>query len=295
MISILPVFAVGTAQMVAGDSKQPRDGHSVLRGANSASRMLPGKKAQGGSKGKGARKDEGDDKGGDGDDGGDDLKNPKREPTGEIILSRKSVKSLKKAGKKPDEIAKFRNKGLSMIKEQSIVFESVGDHDFQVVAVGKGNEETLMRNIENGANRDLFEFAEMNYHEHIVETTSNDPLLANQYHHLRMQSKQAWDLSTGSAGVTVAICDTGLELNHPDLEGNTLLGYQATTQKWEADGGLVSAVHPHGTQCAGCAAALGNNTVGVSGVGWNFKHRPGRVSDSSGGGSSSAVLADCAK
>ena len=47
--------------------------------------------------------------------------------------------------------------------------------------------------------------------------------------------------------------------------------------------------------CAGCAAAIGNNSKGVSGVGWNFKHRVGRVSDSSGGGASSAVLADCAR
>ena len=47
--------------------------------------------------------------------------------------------------------------------------------------------------------------------------------------------------------------------------------------------------------CAGCAAAIGNNGVGVAGVGWNFNHRVGRVTDDPGGGASSAVLADCAR
>lgn len=47
--------------------------------------------------------------------------------------------------------------------------------------------------------------------------TTNDPQFPNTWFHNKIQTNRAWDLSTGSATVTVAVIDTGFELNHEDL------------------------------------------------------------------------------
>lgn len=59
---------------------------------------------------------------------------------------------------------------------------------------------------------------------HIVP---NDPLFSNQWHHKIIGSEEAWDIQFSSQ-VVVAVADTGVDRNHPDLQNNTLLtGYNA--------------------------------------------------------------------
>jgi subtilisin family serine protease len=65
--------------------------------------------------------------------------------------------------------------------------------------------------------------------------------------------------------------------------------------KWESQGGLIDDIYGHGTDTTGCAAANGNNGIGVTGVGWNLSHRMLRVTNSSGGGSSLATLNHAAR
>eukprot|EP00584_Thalassiosira_punctigera_P021774 CAMPEP_0172574180 /NCGR_PEP_ID=MMETSP1067-20121228/136568_1 /TAXON_ID=265564 ORGANISM="Thalassiosira punctigera, Strain Tpunct2005C2" /NCGR_SAMPLE_ID=MMETSP1067 /ASSEMBLY_ACC=CAM_ASM_000444 /LENGTH=607 /DNA_ID=CAMNT_0013366803 /DNA_START=80 /DNA_END=1906 /DNA_ORIENTATION=+ len=223
---------------------------------------------------------------------------PRRELSGKVIIKRKTPARLKKEGNTDKEIKEIRERGKSQIAKSKVVYESVvngGDDDFQVVEVpgGKGNEgkfiEALMKNPEP------YEFVEPDYVEYPDAIDPNDPLRGNQWHHGVMQSREAWSINTGSESVTVAICDTGIDTEHPDLKGNRLEGYNAVSGLWENNGGAITAVHPHGTMCAGCPAAMGNNNVGIAGVGWNFKHRPGRVSDTTDGNSNSSILADCAR
>ena len=184
--------------------------------------------------------------------------------TGEVIVSRKSAKKLKKEGKNDKEIKELREKGFKKIKQKNVVFESKrkneDDGDFQVVEVGKGNEAAYIHELMNGDDGDLFDYAEPNLLHDIV-VTPNDPNINSQWHHDNMESRAAWDLEQGSAAVTVAICDTGLDLDHPDLAANKLEGYHAPSQTWESAGGPVSDVHPHGTNCAGCAATIGVSSV----------------------------------
>jgi subtilisin family serine protease len=108
---------------------------------------------------------------------------------------------------------------------------------------------------------------------------SNDPSLSTQWHHAKIGSCAAWDFSTGSSAVTVAICDTGVRVSHSELVGRNREGYNAVTRRWESGGGAISDLNGHGTMTTGVAAARGNNAAGGSGVGWNFSYRPIRVSE----------------
>lgn len=114
----------------------------------------------------------------------------------------------------------------------------------------------------------------------------NDPRYVEQWHHPMMQSAAAWDLHRADAagGVIIAVTDTGI-VTHEDLL-NRVPGFNSASDLAEADGGVMDDINGHGTHVAGCAAAAGNNGVGVSGMGWNFRIMPIRVSEAPNGGAS---------
>ena len=102
---------------------------------------------------------------------------------------------------------------------------------------------------------------------------TNDPLFANQWGLLNtgqyggtvgMDTRVcgAYNMTTGSNNVDIAIIDEGFENNHPDLDGNVQnTGYDAMTNSTP-----TTVYGSHGTSCAGIAAGEGNNNLGVTGV-----------------------------
>lgn len=118
--------------------------------------------------------------------------------------------------------------------------------------------------------------------------TPNDSRFGDQWHHSMMQSALAWDLHTGNPSVIVAVTDTGI-ISHEDLL-NRVQGFNSVSQVAEIDGGDITDIHGHGTHVAGCAAASGNNGVGVSGMGWNMTIMPIRVSEVASGSASYEAL-----
>lgn len=125
----------------------------------------------------------------------------------------------------------------------------------------------------------------------------NDPLFGNQWQHQanRMDSCAGWNLHTGDPTTAVAICDTGVRLTHQDLQLHRLEGYNAYDRLWESQGGQVNDINGHGTATTGCAAANGNNGLGVAGVGWNLSHRMVRVTNDPGGGAYLSTLQNGAR
>jgi serine protease len=141
--------------------------------------------------------------------------------------------------------------------------------------------------------------ADPNYVIHLAAMEPNDPHYPLQWHYPLINLPQAWDITTGSSDVIVAVVDSGVLLNHPDLAGQlTDTGYDFvsnTTLSNDGDGidadpddpgsdGADGSIAFHGTLCAGVIAAASDNGTGVAGVSWNSRIMPVRAIGASGSG-----------
>lgn len=117
-------------------------------------------------------------------------------------------------------------------------------------------------------------------------TTINDPYSIAPYASWPLANPlfpAAWDLTTGDSSVVVAVVDSGVQANHPDL-APLVPGYDFVNNDADAadDEG-------HGTAVAGIIAAQGNNGIGIAGVCWQCKIMPVKVLDARGSGTESWV------
>jgi thermitase len=108
------------------------------------------------------------------------------------------------------------------------------------------------------------------------DQVGNDTYYANAWHLPKIQAPAAWDTSLGT-GVTIAILDSGVDGTHPDLAGKMVAGWNFYDKNAN-----TTDVFGHGTKVAGSAAATSNNGTGVTGVAWNAKIMPVRISDTTG-------------
>jgi hypothetical protein len=105
------------------------------------------------------------------------------------------------------------------------------------------------------------EFAELDTFER-RQFTPNDPQLPSQWHHRVIGSFRAWDYGLGQPAVRVAIVDSPFQMAHPDLAANTVSGWDVVAnQAVTSSPGII-----HSTLCAGMAAAVIDNAVGVAGA-----------------------------
>lgn len=125
--------------------------------------------------------------------------------------------------------------------------------------------------------------AEQNEYLH-TEYTPNDPGMSSQWAWSKIQAQQAWDVTQGSSSVVIAIVDTGIQRNHPDLDAKIVAGYDFVQNDTAPDDG-----NGHGTHVAGTAAAETNNATGGAGMCPNCLLMPVRVLDNNGSGTLDAV------
>ena len=86
----------------------------------------------------------------------------------------------------------------------------------------------------------------------------------------------AWDTTTGSSSVIVAVADTGVGPNHPDLKANVGPGWNFITNTADTTP-LNTEESWHGTHVAGTIGAVTNNALGVAGVDWHVTIMPLQV------------------
>ena len=111
--------------------------------------------------------------------------------------------------------------------------------------------------------------------------------LGSLYGMVQIRAPAAWDMTTGSAEVVVAVIDSGIDTHHHDLRGNLWRNPRDEQNGRDDDGngwiddvfgidpvnrdGDPSDDHGHGTRCAGTVGAVGNNALDVVGVCWTAR------------------------
>ncbi|OEU75948.1 MAG: alkaline serine protease, partial [Desulfuromonadales bacterium C00003093] len=104
----------------------------------------------------------------------------------------------------------------------------------------------------------------------------NDPSFYSQWHHTKIMSPSAWELGIGSTAIPIAVIDSGVDPDHPDLVAKLQPGFN-----FLANNNDTHDVLGHGTAVAGSAGAISNNATGVAGVAWANPIMPLVVLDSS--------------
>lgn len=131
----------------------------------------------------------------------------------------------------------------------------------------------------------------------------NDPHYRLQWHYAQLRMDQAWNETTGSSSVVVAIIDTGIVSSHPEFSGRLVQGFDFISSATRArDGNGIDndpedagdlAQPPnsswHGTHVAGTIGARSNNGSGVAGMDWNCKLMALRALGQ-GGGTSADIM-----
>ncbi|MBI5370088.1 S8 family serine peptidase [Candidatus Uhrbacteria bacterium] len=145
--------------------------------------------------------------------------------------------------------------------------------------------------------------------------TPNDPLFERQWYLNKIGASNAWDQTTGSSDIIVAVLDTGFDMDHPDLINNvwTNAGEVLGDGIDNDNNGYVDDVHgydfvgddgdpipdrdlpidreaaAHGTMIAGIIGASGNNGVGIAGLNWHVRLMNVRILNNEGSGDSIAA------
>jgi subtilisin family serine protease len=121
----------------------------------------------------------------------------------------------------------------------------------------------------------LFDYVERDYYAHTA-SDPNDPSFGSQWYLPRIAGPQAWSLTTGSPSIVVAVIDSGVYGEHPDLKSKLVQGWNFVQPNED-----TSDVLGHGTAVAGTVAAATNNGIGIAGVNWASRVMPLVVVDAS--------------
>ncbi|MBK8129356.1 MAG: S8 family serine peptidase [bacterium] len=150
-------------------------------------------------------------------------------------------------------------------------------------------------------------YAEPDYLAHAA-FLCDDPHFPDQWGLSQIQAESAWNTTQGNAAVTIAIIDTGIDLNHPDLANKLWVnpGEIAGNGIDDDGNGKIDDVNGwdwvgydntpqddigHGTHVAGITAAATNNNIGIAGVCPNCRVMSLKVLDAGGSGACSDIAA----
>ncbi|PTX64360.1 thermitase [Melghirimyces profundicolus] len=170
-------------------------------------------------------------------------------------------------------------------KNENATLKERNDHKkvkFDLVKVkGRSVEEAIQ---EYKGNSDV-EYAEPNYIFKADWVPNDTYYNSYQWGPQKVQAEAAWDYTRSSGSTRIAIVDTGVQYDHPDLNAKVTRGYDFVGNDW-----YPYDYNGHGTHVAGTAAAETNNSTGVAGMAPNAEIFAVRVLDANGSG----TLADVA-
>jgi len=181
----------------------------------------------------------------------------------------------------PEEVLVKYNFGASLTqianlnqKFQATIKERLNLPSTFVLKVPPGKEELLAKVF---SSLPIVDYAEPNYE---VEAffVPNDPYFSQQWGLTKASFPQAWDKTTGSTNVKIAILDTGIDNNHQDLSSKVENWVNFTSSRTSDD------LYGHGTHVAGIAAGVTNNGLGIAGGGFDSRLLSVKVLNDNGSG-----------
>lgn len=219
-------------------------------------------------------------------------------------------------------LVKFRDKISESEADKKVISKQASikwkSHFTKVIKIKLPKDISVEKALEIYKNDPDVEYAEPNYIVKKAEVVPNDPFLIQQWFHKNtgqyiggdftrktgtsdadIDTTDAWDITKGSNDIIIAIIDTGVDYNHPDLKDNIYrnpgeicndgidndgdgfvddcIGWNFSPyySKRRADNDPYDDdCDGHGTHVAGIIGAIGNNGMGVSGINWNVKILP---------------------
>jgi RHS repeat-associated protein len=223
------------------------------------------------------------------------------------LIARTSTQEPSPARYREGELlVRFRD-GISK-KDKDTIIATQGARRKKQLSFDSGLEK-----LEVGAGRDVratalqllqnpqVQFAEPNFLISKEDLTPNDPQFNQQWALQNtgqnggqfgsdIKAGAAWSSTTGATSTIIAVIDSGIDFNHPDLKNNQWLNPTPSTSGdlhgWDfvTDSAEILDEQGHGTAVAGLIAAEGNNSVGVTGVMWRASLMSLRVLDGTGTG-----------
>ncbi|MEZ5919440.1 MAG: S8 family serine peptidase [Alphaproteobacteria bacterium] len=148
--------------------------------------------------------------------------------------------------------------------EGAIQSRALDQINVRVVRVPDGKEQMI---IDRLSKNPRIEYAEL---DRFMESNlvPDDPYFSNAWHLPKINAPTAWDNAEGE-GVVIAILDSGVNAQHPDLASQVVSG-------WNVYDNIADTAdyNGHGSVVAGSAAAASNNAVGVASVAGKAKIMP---------------------
>ncbi|MFZ3230083.1 MAG: S8 family serine peptidase [Pseudobdellovibrio sp.] len=192
-----------------------------------------------------------------------------------------------------------------------------------IIVVKRAVVETEMSAIKSLLNNEMVEIVEPNYIYH-MSRKADDPMFGQLWGMTNagqkdstgvvgvvgvdIDAEKAWDIETGSKKMIVAVIDTGVDFNHPDLKDNLWTNVVEANGKAGIDddnNGVIDDIHGfnaatgdgnamddqgHGSHCSGTIGAKGNDGKGIVGVNWDTQIMAVKFLDSSGSGTLESAL-----
>jgi subtilisin family serine protease len=204
--------------------------------------------------------------------------------------------------------------GLTVQKVISVATRLSG----QKIAILEATKQPAVKALAQLENDPAVAMASLNFKRGIFATSPNDPLFDQLWgldntgqtggtDDADIDAPEAWDYGTGSSSVVVVDIDTGIDYTHEDLAANVWTNpgeipgdgedndgngytddiYGIDTVNYDVD---PWDDHGHGTHTAGTIAAVGDNGIGVAGVGWSTKVMGLKFLDADGYGDDAGAI-----
>ncbi|GGE06831.1 S8 family serine peptidase [Psychroflexus salis] len=248
-----------------------------------------------------------------------------------VMFNRQSIESSIKFKQERQQLAKSKRSNTpntGVINDKPLSLKNI----FKLKLEALQNQTQLLQLIDDIKQHPDVEFAEPNYRMKIddfevgdiltnddfsdnssktlnsLTLVPNDPLYGEQNSIAQTNIDDVWEnYTTGDGSQVIAILDTGVDYNHPDLEDNIWVNEAELNgvDGFDDDGnGYVDDIYGwdfinednaplddnmHGTHVAGIAGAVGNNEIGIAGAAWDVKLMSIKVFQSNGVGNSTTI------